>query len=114
MEERSAAEKAEIARLRKVYKNLPPKQAAIAEGLIVQAARIRCYLDELAADIRENGTTELFQQSEKVEPYVRTRPSAQLFATLDKNYQSVISKLNDMIIDDAPVVDDLTEFLTAR
>ena len=110
MEARSDAERAEERRLKKVYSNLPPKQKALAEGLIVQAARLRCYLDELAADIEENGTTELFQQSEKVQPYVRTRPSAQLFAQLDKNYQSVIGKLDDMIVEDAPEVDDLAAF----
>ena len=91
--------------------SLPPKQFAIAQGLIAQAARIRVNLDTLAADIAENGLTEMFQQSEKVEPYKKTRPEADLFIKLDKNYQSIIKQLNDMIQDD---VDGDEEFLEFR
>lgn len=40
-----------------------PKQKALAEGLINQAARLRAQLDLLNADIAENGLTEMFQQS---------------------------------------------------
>ena len=50
--------------------------------------------------------TELFQQSDKVEPYTRERPEAALFVKLDKNYQSVIKQLDGMIPrDDAPTED---------
>ena len=113
METRAAAEKAEELRLKKVYSNLPPKQKALAEGLVVQAARLRVYLDELAADIEENGTTELFQQFSNSDPHVRVRPAAQLFAQLDKNYQNIINKLDGMIVEDAPEIDDLDEFRRA-
>ena len=111
---RAEAEKAEEKRLRKIYSNLPPKQMAIADGLIVQAARLRANLDELNADIAEHGLTEMFSLTEKREPAERERPAAQLFTKMDKNYQAIIDKLNDMIIDDAPVVDELTEFLVKK
>ena len=99
-------EKSEIERLTKIYETLPPKQLALAQGLIVQAARIRVRLDELSADINEHGMTEIFQQSEKCNAYSRTRHEAELFVKLDKNYQSVIKQLDGMIPrDDAPAED---------
>ena len=49
--------KAEIARLKRIYKDLPKNQYEVAMGLIVQAARLRARLDELWEDIQENGET---------------------------------------------------------
>ena len=97
-------------RLLAVYDNLPPKRFAVAQGLIAQAARIRVNLDRLAADIEEHGMTEMFQQSDKVDPYKKTRPEADLFIKLDKNYQSIIKQLNDMIQNDTDPADDFESF----
>ena len=102
-------EKSETERLLAIYDNLPPKRFAVAQGLIEQAARIRVNLDKLSADIAVNGMTELFQQSDKVEPYKKTRPEADLFIKLDKNYQSIIKQLNDMIQNDDTPPDDSYE-----
>jgi len=99
-------EKGEISRLSAVYSNLQPKQKQLAEGLIVQAARLRVRLDILNADITKNGLTELFTQSEKVEPYNRERPEAALFIKLDKNYQAIIRQLNDMLPPEEDADDD--------
>ena len=89
-------EKSEITRLTKIYKDLPPNQFAVAQGLIVQAARLRVRLDQLWKDIQENGETEPFSQSEKTDPYERERPAARLFTATDKNYQAIIKQLNEM------------------
>lgn len=89
-------EKSEIARLTKIYKNLPPNKFAVAQGLIVQAARLRVRLNQLWEDIQENGETERFTQSEKTEPYERERPAARLFTSTDKNYQAIIKQLNEL------------------
>lgn len=107
---RRITEKSETERLTAVYDNLPPKRFAVAQGLIAQAARIRVNLDRLAEDIAENGMTEMFQQSDKVEPYKKTRPEADLFIKLDKNYQSIIKQLNDMIQNDVDTIDDFESF----
>lgn len=88
--------KAEIDRLTEIYKDLPPNQFAVAQGLIVQAARLRIRLDMLWDDILLNGETEQFTQSDKTDPYERERPSARLFTTTDKNYQSIIKQLNEL------------------
>lgn len=87
----------EVARLTELYKDLPPKKFEIAQGLIVQAARLRVRLDNLWAQIEEKGETELFSQSEKTEPYERERPCARLFTSTDKNYQSILKQLAEML-----------------
>lgn len=94
---RKISEQSERKRLLALYAGLPPKKLAIADGLIAQAARLRVRLDQLWADIQENGETEQFTQSEKTEPYERERPAARLFTSTDKNYQSIIKQLNDML-----------------
>ena len=96
-------EESEIKRLHMIYECLPPKKLALAEGLITQAARIRVRLNELSADLEENGMTEIFQQTEKCNAYTRTRPEAELFVKLDKNYQAIIRQLTDMLPKDEPV-----------
>lgn len=90
-------EKAEINRLSRIFRTLPKNQFDVAQGLIVQAARLRIRLDQLWEDIQENGETELFSQSANTEPYQRERPAARLFTATDKNYQSVIKQLVEIV-----------------
>ena len=97
----------EIARLRRLYEALPPKQLALAEGLIIQAARLRVRLDKLWAELQEKGETEWFTQSEKTEPYERERPASRTFTATDKSYQSIIKQLNDMLPTETEKADDL-------
>lgn len=95
-----ATEQAEVNRLTEIYKGLPPKQFALAQGLIIQAARLRVRLDKLWTELEEKGETEWFTQSEKTEPYERERPASRTFTATDKSYQSIIKQLNEMIPDD--------------
>jgi len=100
-------EQAEINRLTEIYQGLPPKQFALAQGLIIQAARLRVRLDKLWAELQEKGETEWFTQSEKTDPYERERPASRTFTATDKSYQSIIKQLNDMIPADTEQEDDL-------
>ena len=100
-------------RLKKVFKELDEKRKKTAEGLIDEAGFMRASLQMLKADIQENGFTEMFQQSEKQEPYERERPQAKLYNALNKNYQSIIKQLTDLLPKDAPkpkVGDPFEEF----
>ena len=90
-------EQAEVERLTEIYRGLPPKQFALAQGLIIQAARLRVRLDKLWTELEEKGETEWFTQSEKTDPYERERPASRTFTATDKSYQSIIKQLNDMI-----------------
>ena len=97
----------EVARLRRLYEALPPKQLALAEGLIIQAARLRVRLDKLWTELQEKGETEWFTQSDKTDPYERERPASRTFTATDKSYQSIIKQLNDMIPAETEKADDL-------
>lgn len=90
-------EELERLRLMAVYEHVPAARLAVAQGLIAQAARLRVQLDDLAEDIAAHGLTELFQQSEKQEPYTRERPASAIFVKFDKNYQTLMGKLDAMI-----------------
>ena len=100
-------EQTEVERLTEIYKGLPPKQFALAQGLIIQAARLRVRLDKLWAEIEEKGETEWFTQSDKTDPYERERPASRTFTATDKSYQSIIKQLNDMLPADTEKAGDL-------
>ena len=55
---RKITEKSEIERLSRIYEGLPENQFAVAQGLIVQAARLRVRLDKLWKDLSKNGETD--------------------------------------------------------
>lgn len=84
-------------RLNKIYKDVPEENKSIIEGLINRAAFMRVTLEDMESDLDENGFVELFTQSEKTEPYERERPVARLYNTMNKNYQSIIKQLSDLV-----------------
>ena len=97
----TSAEKKEIKRLTEIYTTLPPKQFALAQGLIAEAARLRVRCDALWEDLQKNGEVEMFSQSENTDPYERERPASRIYTAANKAYQSIIKQLNDMIPKDA-------------
>lgn len=97
------SEASEVKRLKEIYKTLPPKQFALAQGLIIEAARLRARCDQLWDDLQEHGEVELFTQSENTDPYERERPASRIYTATNKSYQSIIKQLNDMIPKDDDV-----------
>lgn len=93
-EERIRSEKNRLTRL---FKELPEKKKKLSVGLIERAAFMRVELEDLEIDLKENGWTEPFQQSEKVEPYDRARPQGQTYNTMNTSYQKIIKQLHDML-----------------
>ena len=93
--------KKEKNRLKKVFKEIEEKKKRAAEGLFDEAAFMRISLQMLKEDLQENGFTELFQQSEKQDPYERERPQAKIYATMNGNYQKIIKQLTDLLPQDA-------------
>lgn len=94
---RDALVKKEKNRLNRLFKDVPKNKLKTAEGLIIQAARLRVLLDEMWIDITENGDVEMFNQSEKLDPYERERPIAKLYNSRDQSYQRIIKQLTDLI-----------------
>lgn len=92
---KEARVKREYTRLKKVFSGLSKDEAAVCEGLMVQAARLRVLLDDAWADISVNGDVEMFTQSENAPPYERKRPVAELYNAREKNYQTAIRQLLD-------------------
>ena len=90
-------EKQEKARLKRFYKNLPEEVAGTVAGLIDQAAFMRIECEDMAEDLRQNGWTEPFRQSDKVEPYDRARPIGQTYNSTNTNYQKIIKQLTALL-----------------
>jgi hypothetical protein len=89
-------------RLRRSYKDLPKDKKQVVDGLIRRAAYMRVTLEDMEVDLDKNGFVEMFTQSEKMEPYERERPVARLYNTMNKNYQSIIKQLSDLLPKDEP------------
>ena len=76
---------------------------------------MRVTLEDYEKDLDENGYVEMFSQSEKTEPYERERPVARLYNTMNKNYQSIMKQLSDMLPkQQAEVKDDGFDAFVAR
>lgn len=84
-------------RLAKIFRDIDPLKKNVVAGLIQRAAHLRVTLDDLAADLDENGYTELFQQGRDNPPYERKRPSADLYTTMNTIYQKEIKQLTDLL-----------------
>ncbi len=89
--------KKEQTRLNKIFKELEPNRLKTVDGLIKRASFMRITLEDYEADINENGSVELFTQSEKVDSYERERPVVRLYNTMNKNYQSIMKQLSDTL-----------------
>lgn len=87
----------EKTRLKRIYANLPKDAAGTVQGLIDQAAFMRIECEEMQADLQKNGWTEMFSQSEKVEPYERARPIGQTYNSTNANYQKIIRQLTMLL-----------------
>ena len=84
-------------RLRKNYNDIQSDKLAIVDGLIRRAAYMRVTLEDMEIDLDTNGFYELFSQSENQEPYERERPVARQYQTMNKNYQTIIKQLADLL-----------------
>ena len=98
--------KKEKQRLDKIFKSIPDDKKRVAQGLIVQAARMRILLDDAWVDIQEKGDYELFTQSENAPPYERERPIAKLFNSRGAAYQKIIMQLSKLLPEEIDVVVD--------
>lgn len=103
-------------RLRTIYRKIDKDNKAIIDGLIQRAAYMRITLEDYEKDLDENGYIEMFTQSEKTDPYERERPVARLYNTMNKNYQSIIKQLSDLVPKEVKVVEDdgFKDFIAQR
>lgn len=67
-----------------------------ADGVIQRVAFMQVELEDLETDIKQNGTTEMFSQTEGIE-YPRERPASAIYAKQIKNYMSACKQLFDLL-----------------
>ena len=108
--------KKEANRLKRIYKNIDKDNKAIIDGLIQRAAYMRVMLEDWEKDILENGYYEMFTQSLTTPPYERERPVTRLYNTMNKNYQSIIKQLSDLVPKPEPKQEDdgFDDFVNGR
>lgn len=117
-EDREKKIESEVSRLSKNYAGIDGKTRAVIRGLIQRAAFMRVSLAELENDLNTFGFTEYFSQGDQ-EPYQRKRPTAELYNTLNANYQKITKQLTDLLPKEAPAAgkderDGFDEFVDGR
>ena len=106
----------EIARIRGIFKGIESERLKVCSGLIQCAGFMKITLEDYEIDLDTNGYTEIFRQSENLPEYSKERPVAKLYNVMNKNYQSIIKQLTDLLPKDAEKEepDELVEFLKSR
>ena len=84
-------------RLLRLFREMEETRKKTVLGLIRRAAFMRISLEDLEDYLNENGFTEMFSQSDKQEPYLRERPEAKIYATLNAGYQKIMKQLTDLL-----------------
>jgi hypothetical protein len=101
----------EYKRLKKLFKAIPELKLNALDGLLHEAAYQRIMLLEYEQDLIKNGYTELYTQSIKNPPYQRERVSARLQNNMNKNYQTTIKLLCNLLPEKDPKLkSDLSKF----
>ena len=83
-------------RLLQIFKAIEEKRKKTVLGLIRRAAFMRISCEDLEDELNEHGFTEEFSQGNQ-EPYLRERPNAKIYATMNSNYQKIIKQLTDLL-----------------
>ena len=111
-EQKEKLRKKELAKLDKIFKNLPADKQKLAEGLKSQAAFMVATLQELQEIMNEDGPVEMFEQGKQ--RMLREHPAAKTYNTMVRNYAAVCKTLFDLLPDEAKnkvVEDELMEFI---
>ena len=114
-EEKAKKIKAELTRLKKVFKDLPEDKRRIVDGLIQEAAFMRATLEETREIIDREGVIELFEQG--AQRFLREHPATKVYAALVNRYSAVIKQLIDLLPDNKGAdngADELMEFVKKR
>lgn len=104
--------KTELARLRRVFKNLPKDKLDVAASLIRNAAFMSSTLDKLQEQINRQGVVVEYQNGEN-QWGTKKSPEVDVYNTMIKNHVTVIKHLCDLLpADDAKQAsDELMDFV---
>lgn len=103
--------KKELAKLNRIFKNLPEEKQKLAEGLKSQAAFMVATLAELQEIMNRDGPVELFEQGSQ--RLLREHPAAKTYNTMVRNYTAVCKALFDLLPDEErkDAADELMAFV---
>lgn len=104
--------KREIARLNRIFKNLPKDKLSTAASLIRNAAFMTITLDDLQATMNEQGVVDKYQNGENQWGYKKS-PQVEIYNTMIKNHLAIIKQLCDLLPDNQSkaVADELMDFV---
>ena len=88
--------KKELARLRKIFSVLDDDKKKMSESLMKNAAFMAVTLEDLQADINENGVTEEYQNGQN-QHGIKESTSSKVYNSMIKNYAACTRQLVDML-----------------
>lgn len=91
----NARQKKEMARLKKLYKNLPKDTLEISKKLIERAVYMLISLEDMEAQIESDGLVVTMPQG--AYDIKRAHPLLQPYNAMVKNYNATIKQLNDLL-----------------
>src|SRR5699024_2280857 len=89
-------------RLLNIFGNINKDTRSVADGFIVQAARLKGLIDDAREDIKQNGEYEEITQSENTPSYERERSISKIFTQRQGAYQKAISELLKLLPEEEP------------
>lgn len=93
--EKQKAVKKEMARLTKIFRNIPPNIYSAAESLIEEASYMRATMAELKAIIDITGPVEQFEQGSN--KFLREHPAVKTYNTMIQRYATICKQLFDLL-----------------
>jgi len=114
-EEKEKRIKKELARLRKIFRDMDEDRKRISEGLVQEAAFMRVTLEETREIIDREGVVERFEQG--AQKFLREHPATKVYASMINRYTAVVKQLVDLLPANAKgkvEADELMEFVKNR
>lgn len=88
--------KKEIRRLKKIFEGLEPNKLQTVDALIVRAAFITVSLQELEAELNENGWVEVYQNGQN-QRGLKKSAAAEVHISLTKNLNAIMKQLIELV-----------------
>lgn len=106
--------KKEITRLKKIYKDIDEQKLKTVDGLIEEAAFMRCTLRDLKVIIAESGVIDEMPQGEY--SILREHPAVKTYNATIQRYSTIIKQLIDLLPKEVQkeVDDGFDEFITKK
>ena len=88
--------KKELAKLRKIFKDIPDENKKLCEGLMQNAAFMHVTLWELQEEINEHGAMIEYKSGNGFDT-IRDNPAQKAYTTMINRYSVIIKQLTDLL-----------------